>query len=270
MKLLRTVSPSLLFSFPLLLLRSTAVSPRFRQMTLALACAAVSLIAVGCGPRTKLPTPQVRAFHTQRTTQHVYEPVIPTRPTVKDNGLPKLPPVTIIVDPGHGGHATGTPGLGRGWTPEKNIVLPIGKELADLLRDCGARVVMSRSDDRFIELDDRAALADRHRADLLVSIHADAADSGEPSGSTVYIARGALPASSHAARCIENSLAQGGVQSRGIHEADFRVLVKHSRPAVLVECGFLTNLTDAKRLNQQEYRKRIAWLIARGIVRHFQ
>ena len=91
----------------------------------------------------------------------------------------------IVVDPGHGGHDPGA--IGAGGTREKDVVLQIGLKLARLLRDeLGVDVVMTRSTDEFIELQERTAIANKVGADLFVSIHANAALNRNVSGIETY------------------------------------------------------------------------------------
>jgi len=175
--------------------------------------------------------------------------------------------LTIVVDPGHGGKDPGARGLSS--LPEKTIVLDIAWQIADLLDQQGADVIMTRSDDRFIELDERAAIAERTRADLFVSIHADSSKKGYIDGATVLVGTTASNQSKQAARCIKAALQRYGIGNREIRAQQLRVLDNHSRPAVLVECGFLTNLTDARRLNAAWYRSRLAHAVAEGVVDFF-
>ncbi len=173
---------------------------------------------------------------------------------------------TIIVDPGHGGKDPGAGEVGYSSVPEKRIVLAIGRELAQNLEKCGARVIMTRSDDRFLELEERAAIADRYNADLFVSVHADSAPGNTSAqGPTLYIARGASSQSRIASMKMHSTLNDWGFDCRGVRRADYKVLVNHSRPAVLVECGYLTNWQDAKKLNSSWYQSRIARALADAI-----
>ncbi|HVP09805.1 MAG TPA: N-acetylmuramoyl-L-alanine amidase [Phycisphaerae bacterium] len=174
---------------------------------------------------------------------------------------------TIVVDAGHGGHDPGARGLSA--TAEKQINLNIAMDLARLLQSRGAKVVTTRNGDHFVELDDRAATADSTHADLFVSIHADSSKKSGISGTTVYISRTPSAQSSHAAQCIASALERAGIECRGVHGAGYRVLVGHSRPAVLVECGFLTNRADAQRLNNSGFQSKMAEAIAEGIAQHF-
>jgi N-acetylmuramoyl-L-alanine amidase len=173
------------------------------------------------------------------------------------------------VDPGHGGHDPGAGAVGYSSVPEKTIVLDISKNLAKNLSAAGAKVVMTRTNDTFIELDDRAATAEKYNAGLLVSIHADSCPKAHIAGPTVYIARSATRQSRRVAQNVVNAFNNAGIKSRGIREADFRVLVKHSKPSILVECGYLTNRTEASRLCSTSYRKKVAQIIAQGIINSF-
>lgn len=175
---------------------------------------------------------------------------------------------TIIVDPGHGGKDPGAGSVGFSKVPEKDIVLDIARKLANRLERANAKVIMTRSDDTFIELGDRAKAAESHKADLLISVHADAAPANDQAkGPTVYMARQASFESKRAARVINSVLRDEGFASNGVRKADFKVLVDHSRPSVLIECGFLTNRVDAGNLNNPSYRTRIAYALGKGVVR---
>ncbi|MBN1488534.1 MAG: N-acetylmuramoyl-L-alanine amidase [Phycisphaerae bacterium] len=171
----------------------------------------------------------------------------------------------VVVDAGHGGKDPGAPGKP---VPEKVIVLDIAQRLSRELAARGADVTMTRSGDTFVELNERAAIADRTRADLFVSLHADAAQRRTASGATLYIARGANTESFRAARRIQSALTAAGIECRGIQQAGFRVLVGHSRPAILIECGFMTNPGDNERLNTPSHRAKLATAIADGITVH--
>lgn len=210
------------------------------------------------------------------------QPVLSTRPPRQVPAIPPpehpapAPPVvpsdqglrgtTVVVDAGHGGKDPGA--LGRGSVPEKVIVLDIAQQVAGLLGERGANVVMTRTSDRFIELDSRAAMAERARADLFVSIHADSAKRLSASGITIYVSRNATAASHQAAQHVAAALKRAGFELRGVQTAGYRVLVGHSRPALLVECGFVSNRTEAQRLSTPSYRTRIAEAIAEGISAH--
>ncbi len=227
-----------------------------------------AVLAGGCaGPGVLRPLPDP-VFLTPRPQPAPPVEVTPPPPLLpREGALRRMRAATIVVDAGHGGDDPGARGLAP--VAEETINLNIALELARSLEERGARVITSRDRDFFVSLDDRAALAERTRADLLVSIHADSSQRSGVSGSTVYIARSASTASHDAARCIVAALERAGIECRGISNADYRVLAAHSRPAVLVECGFLTNRSEAQRLSTPAYQAQIAAAIADGIVDHF-
>jgi N-acetylmuramoyl-L-alanine amidase len=172
---------------------------------------------------------------------------------------------TIVIDPGHGGKDPGAPSA-LGFQ-EKAINLAVAKQLASILSQRGFRTVLTRDRDVYIEKKDRAAVANRCNADLFVSIHADAAESRSLNGFTVYTARGAGSQSKWAARAIVNAMNSTGLDSNGVREADYVVLVQTDCPAVLVEVGYLSNFWEAGKLRDPDMQKRLAQAIAEGVVR---
>jgi len=226
---------------------------------------------VGCRqPVPSVPRPNVWRVDSWRkppTREFVIPPPVVPIPTPTKPGRAYIGPVTIVVDPGHGGVDPGAHGLSR--VPEKVIVLNIALELAGLLKESGANVIMTRRNDRFIELNERAAVAERNHADLFISIHADAFHRATADGATVLIGRTASRRSKKAARYIKAALERAGIYCRPIRPQPLRVCEAHSRPAVLVECGFLTNRLDAQNLNILHYRSKIALAIANGITDFF-
>ena len=190
-------------------------------------------------------------------------------PTFEKPPAQPLKNITIIVDPGHGGKDPGA--LARwGTMNEKDIVLDVSLKLAKELKDRGANVIMTRETDNFIELNDRAYFADIHNANLFISIHADAHKDNSVSGATFYIARSPLRKSRHIAESLETSFDSKYISNKGIRNADYRVLTKHSRPAVLVECGYITNKQDAYRLSTKWYRRKLVNALADGIEKAFE
>lgn len=199
---------------------------------------------------------------------------LPPLPQVKPVPTPPLPIPKpgislagriFIVDAGHGGRDPGAGAVGYSPVPEKTLVLSIARDVETLLKSQGGRVIMTRSSDIFVELEERAAMADRYSADLLVSIHADSHKDRMISGPSIYISRNASAISRKVASRIHKRFQEEGIASRGVHMADFKVLAKHSRPAILVESGYLTNATEARNLNMNGYRTRIAKVIVAGI-----
>jgi N-acetylmuramoyl-L-alanine amidase len=180
---------------------------------------------------------------------------------------PRIPSgrVVVVVDPGHGGGDVGAVGIGG--LQEADVVLDISRQVAALLEQQGVQAVLTRQDDREIELEPRVQMADRVNANLFVSIHANAIDMTRPDVNgieTYYYASGSRLAST-----IHNSLLQAtGARDRRVRQARFYVLRKTSMPAVLVEVGFVTGAEDAPRLANAAYRQRLAEGIARGILQY--
>jgi N-acetylmuramoyl-L-alanine amidase len=178
---------------------------------------------------------------------------------------PPLPMASLIcLDPGHGGRDPGAPG--RSGAAEKHVNLTIALLTADILRSRGVRVILTRTDDSFVELNDRPAIASRERADLLVSIHADASSNPSADGFTAYVSRSASGRSVSAAQAILYHMAASGSSNRGMRRADYRVLVRSACPAVLVELGYLSNQYEAMRLAEPAYQGQLAQAIADGVI----
>ncbi|MGB3532847.1 MAG: N-acetylmuramoyl-L-alanine amidase [Microcoleaceae cyanobacterium] len=173
--------------------------------------------------------------------------------------------VLVIVDPGHGGSDVGA--VGVGGLSEVDVVDPISREVSQILEQNGVQVVLTRQDNRTVELAPRTQLANRLNATLFVSIHANAAYRAGASGiETFYYQNGY-----RLAQYIQNSmLANFQMPNRGVKQARFYVLRNTRMPAVLVETGFLTNTYDASILANPAQRSRMAQAIAQGILQYLR
>jgi N-acetylmuramoyl-L-alanine amidase len=175
--------------------------------------------------------------------------------------------VVVVVDPGHGGRDPGAVGIGGIY--ESDIVLDISQQVASLLEEQGIQAILTREDDREVDLAPRVSLAESINANLFVSIHANAISMSRPDVNgieTYYYDTGAALAAS-----IHNSLINAtGMNDRGVRQARFYVLTRTSMPAVLVEVGFVTGQEDAARLSNSAVRSQIAAAIAQGILRYVQ
>lgn len=209
-------------------------------------------------PRPPLPTRPARPTLPDRP--NLSTPI--TLPDVSDRN------VTIAIDPGHGGRDPGAVGIGG--LRETDIVLDIGLQVTALLEGKGVNVILTRQDDREIELEPRVAQANRAQADLFVSIHANAISLSRPDVNgieTYYYA----DQSQALARTIHNSLLDAtGRPDRRARTARFYVLRNTAMPAVLLEVGFVTGADDAPLLADSDYRQRLAEAIARGILEYVQ
>ena len=214
----------------------------------------------------------------------------------------------IVIDPGHGGHDTGT--IGPNGLLEKDLVVDVGRRLGKLLETrMGAEVVYTRKDDTFIPLETRTAIANKERADLFVSIHANSSRDPNARGVETYylnftsspdamevaarenavseksiyelgdlvkkIALKEKIAESHEfASNVQQALQSGlalrssGVRDRGVKKAPFIVLIGANMPSILAEISFVSNPTDERKLETSEYRQRIAESLYRGIAKY--
>ena len=199
---------------------------------------------------------------------------------------------TIVLDPGHGGRDPGkqNPGLGLN---EKALTLDVVMRLKSRLEQAGYRVLITRSRDNYVELDDRAAFANRNKADLFVSIHFNAADDKSVTGVETYCLTPAYQYSTNDSKRSgadtkpvlgnrnddANILFAYYVQQtmtryldtpdRGVRRARFAVLRELNCPGVLIESGFLSNTAEAKHLGDPVYREaRIAKAVCEAIAQY--
>ncbi|HTV53302.1 MAG TPA: N-acetylmuramoyl-L-alanine amidase, partial [Terriglobia bacterium] len=204
----------------------------------------------------------------------------------------------IVIDPGHGGHDTGT--VGPAGIEEKNVVLDVALRLRRLiLRKLGCQVVMTRSTDKFIPLEERTAIANEDGADLFISIHANASRDPGARGIETYYLNFTTNPEALAVAARENATSEQSVfqlqnlvrkialsakigesrdfakivdhelvlhlnedgdpqPDRGIKKAPFVVLIGANMPSILVEISFLTNPRDERSLERPQFRQEIA------------
>jgi len=208
---------------------------------------------------------------------------------------PAAPRFHVVLDPGHGGRDPGAISVHGAY--EKTVNLTVSRLVAAKLRSAGIRVTMTRDRDVFVQLNDRAAVANRLRADAFVSIHADSCRRRLVRGFTLYVLRNGAGRYSDATRasviCGEYGSTQHEVRSlltrnrarntvlasairlqmqkatdspdRGTHLGELRVLERAACPAVLIELGFLSHSLEAKRLFRPAYQEALAAAITQGI-----
>ena len=169
--------------------------------------------------------------------------------------------VIVVIDAGHGGHDRG--GIPGQRVAEKDMTLDVARRLRNVLSASGYRVVMTRDSDVFVPLPTRVAIANSYRNAIFVCIHFNATQRRSAGGiETYFYSRDSLPLASAIHRLVV-----GGAPSsnRGVRRRGYYVLRKTNIPAVLVECGFLTNPTEAAYAQSASYRERLAEEIAAGI-----
>lgn len=175
---------------------------------------------------------------------------------------------TVLVDPGHGGNDKGTQSKENNAF-EKDVTLVLAKMVANKLsKQNDVQVIISRTDDTYVSLADRAQMANTENVDLLVSIHLNAESGGNTAyGVETYYRKGANDGSQKLADTVQKSIKSYiDIRDRGIREDNFQVLRDTNMPAILIECGFLTNPTEAKKLLSEEYQDSLTEGIVQGIL----
>src|SRR6266852_6690315 len=169
---------------------------------------------------------------------------------------------TVVVDAGHGGKDSGA--YRRYGPPEKMVALDVAQRLNRKLRESQLKTVMTRSSDVFIELNDRVAIENAEKNAIFVSIHFnDSRRRGIRGFETYYHSANSIDL---AHRIQSKLLTIPRSANRGVHSANFRVLRLAKYPAVLVECGFLSNRLEGGEARDAEYREALADRIAEAIV----
>lgn len=204
-------------------------------------------------------------------------------PILRPWDVPNHPVRHIVIDPGHGGKDAGAI---RGGYREKDLTLRIARRVRDRLIRAGYRVTLTRHTDIALTLGQRAALAKALKADLFLSIHINAAENsavsgietfamtpaGAPSSTNTKADKAAYPGN----RCDVNNLAlasmihrymlgRTGGADRGVKRARFQVLREITMPGVLIECGFISNPSEVRRMASAEYQEKLAKGIADGV-----
>jgi len=226
--------------------------------------------------------------------------VVPTRP-VEAPGIH-----TIVIDPGHGGKEVGA--VGTHGLMEKDATLILCRRLADSLETkLKTRVILTRTDDSVVPLDQRTAIANQYKADLFLSVHMNAAVVKGAHGSETYFlslqasdelakkaaevenAAAPIPAgnsdlklilwdlaqqeylneSSRFAQAVQEEMNRAtGVQNRGVKQAPFKVLVGATMPAALVEVGFITNPDEETKLKSDNFQDTMVDALVRAVQRY--
>ena len=199
-----------------------------------------------------------------------------------DNDLGNLTALsgkTIVIDPGHGGNDSGA--IGPTGVTEKSVTLRVALELRRLLEAEGAKVILTRYDDRTVspkgaaasdveELGARCDVANNNGADIFISIHADAFTRPEARGTTGYYYSKGAGRGQRLADCIRRNLVeQLGTPSRGTQPCNFYVVRHTDMPATLIELGFISNREEEHLLNSVEGVQRAAQGILDGIEDYF-
>lgn len=190
---------------------------------------------------------------------------------------------TVIIDAGHGGDDGGA--IGIDGTVEKDINLDIALKLEKLLKFYGFDVIMTRTEDimtcddgldslrkrKVSDIHNRFDVLEKNPDAVFISIHQNKFEDNSQHGTQVFYS-GNNDESKLLAESIQNSIVSvlQPDNSRVVKKSGSGIyLLYHAKlPAVLVECGFISNPTEVKRLNDEKYRMKIAILIADGLIKY--
>ena len=192
----------------------------------------------------------------------------PSTPTWRAN--PSVPQgrYKVVIDPGHGGPDPGAVGING--LRETDVVLDVSLQVAQLLQAKGVQVLMTRTSEVDVDLPPRVALANNSRADLFLSIHANALSLSRPDVNgieTFYFQEGPSKRLAEAVQ-IQMLRVSPGTPDRGARPGRFFVIRRTVMPAALVEMGFVTGQLDAPRLADPAFRRRMAVAIATGLLNY--
>ena len=224
-------------------------------------------------PEIKLEVPQPKP---QKENVKKENPFANLLERSKKNKQPKTPtPVispeiekikgkVIIIDPGHGGNDTGAL---RGSILEKDLTLQIATKVRNILKETGLQsIIMPRTDDRTLTLDDRVQTSNNSHADIFVSIHINASVKSEIHGieTHYYTERGY-----EVAKVIHKELMKNvNAMDRGLFKSRFYVINHTEAPSVLLELGFISNDSERNALTSEQRQNDSAKAIADGIIKY--
>ena len=188
-------------------------------------------------------------------------------PTPDNQDQPGTGVFKVVLDAGHGGKDPGAYSVNGRHEKEYNLAITL-KIKALLDKEPKIKPYLTRSDDTFVELNDRAKIANDLNADMFISFHANSASNGTVSGSETYYNR---DNSKSLADIIHKHLIAGtGLADRKVRQAGFVVIKKTTMPAVLLEAGYLSNANDSSILFSDVKQNKIAAEIVAGIKEYFK
>lgn len=193
-----------------------------------------------------------------------------------ENAMFPMMDATIVLDAGHGGWDPGK--TGTGGANEKDLNLAVVEKLAEYLEQGGAEVILTRSSDDALGSGKRTDMAERKRiinesdGDILISIHQNAFPSAKAKGAQVFYHKSSENGKMLAEILQENlrHRVDGSNQRQAKENTSYYILKTTEMPAVIVECGFLSNHEEEKLLNDAAYQEKLAWAIYSGILDYFE
>lgn len=173
----------------------------------------------------------------------------------------------IMLDPGHGGKDPGALGINNA-AKEKDLILDFTNTVAQKLRNEGATVLLTRSTDSYVSLEERVRISEAYWTDAFISLHFNAFTTSDSNGvSTHYDKNGAdYELAQHIQTALEKHTT---LRSRGVKKDPYHVLRENNDVAVLVELGFITNPHDLEVIQSSSYSSEVANAIAEGLSGYF-
>lgn len=192
--------------------------------------------------------------------------------------------ISVVVDAGHGSPDGGAVGVSN--TQEKDINLAIAKKLCEVLEGKGIKVIMTRDSDSGIwdssaqtirekkvsDMNNRLKIMKESKADLFLSIHMNSFSNSSAKGLRVFYDKN-HPEGEEIAKNIQESICEiTGAQGQAVKTADTKLFLMKNppMPAILIECGFISNANEEKRLKNDEYQSEIAWAIAESVEKSYE
>lgn len=172
----------------------------------------------------------------------------------------------IVLDPGHGGKDPGA--MGIDGVLEKDLTMTTAESVVKKLRDAGANVILTRSDDSYVSLENRVSISHSHNTDAFISLHYNAYPLEEVNGfNTYYDSNGD---EKEMAEEIQSALEENlELNSRGFMQNGYHVLNENSDLSVLVELGFMTNPYDLSIIQTDDHKANVADGIVEGVTEYF-
>lgn len=174
----------------------------------------------------------------------------------------------VCIDAGHGGKDSGAV---NGTKHESVAALAIAKKVGAKLKEKGLNVKYTRSKDIYFTLAERCRMSNNWDADVFVSIHLNAAENKAAHGIETWRYKNVGETTKSLANNVQTELiAATGWRNRGVKETTTFYVLKHTKaPAVLIECGFISNNDESKKLFSEKYQNKIAEAIADGVYKTF-
>ncbi|WP_028783318.1 N-acetylmuramoyl-L-alanine amidase [Thalassobacillus devorans] len=172
----------------------------------------------------------------------------------------------VVIDPGHGGRDPGA--IGLSGTYEKNVTLSTALHVKEKLQAAGAKVIMTRSNDRYISLSNRVSVSHSSHADVFLSLHYNSFPtySGAKGIETFYHSSQDMTL----AKLVQQGMIRStGAVNRGAKANSFHVIRENNNPSLLLELGYLSNVVEEKMVKTSNYQRKLSTGIVNGLIDYF-